>query len=70
MSGLITATDIIKQLDKKDLGEALYITRSMLKGDEEVFLDDITLKELEEKLNVKVIPCENEGKIFVDRIIN
>ena len=70
VSGLITATDIIKQLDKKDLGEALYITRSMLKGDEEVFLDDITLKELEEKLNVKVIPCENEGKIFVDRIIN
>ena len=70
VSGLITATDIIKQLDKKDLGEALYITRSMLKCDEEVFLDDITLKELEEKLNVKVIPCENEGKIFVDRIIN
>ncbi|MDY2737420.1 DUF512 domain-containing protein [Intestinibacter sp.] len=70
VSGLITATDIIKQLDGEDLGEALYITRSMLKGDEEVFLDDITLEQLEQKLNVKVIPCENEGKIFVDKIIN
>ena len=70
VSGLITATDIIKQLDGEDLGEALYITRSMLKGDEEVFLDDITLEQLEEKLNIKVIPCENEGKIFVDKIIN
>ncbi|MGM9532658.1 DUF512 domain-containing protein [Intestinibacter sp.] len=70
VSGLITATDIVKQLDGEDLGEALYITRSMLKGDEEVFLDDITLEQLEEKLNIKVIPCENEGKIFVDKIIN
>lgn len=70
VSGLITATDIIKQLDGEDLGEVLYITRSMLKGDEEVFLDDITLEQLEEKLNIKVIPCENEGKIFVDKIIN
>jgi len=70
VSGLITATDIIKQLDGEDLGEALYITRSMLKGDEEVFLDDITLEQLEEKLNIKVIPCENEGKIFIDKIIN
>ena len=70
VSGLITATDILKQLDGEDLGEALYITRSMLKGDEEVFLDDITLEQLQEKLKVKVIPCENEGKIFVDKIIN
>lgn len=70
VSGLITATDIVKQLSDKDLGDALYITRSMLKGDEEVFLDDVTLKELEQKLNVQVITCENEGKIFVEKIIN
>ena len=55
----------------KDLGIALYITRSMLKNDDEdVFLDDITLEELCQKLNVQVIPCENEGREFVEKIIN
>ena len=42
----------------------------MLKSDEEVFLDDITLEELSEKLNVQVITCQNEGKDFVEKIIN
>lgn len=71
VSGLITATDIIGQLKDKDLGIALYITRSMLKNDDEdVFLDDITLEELCQKLNVQVIPCENEGREFVEKIIN
>ena len=47
VSGLLTATDLIDQLKNKDLGETLYITRSMMKADEEIFLDNITLKELE-----------------------
>ena len=38
VAGLITATDIIDQLKGKDLGETLYIPRSMLKADEEIFL--------------------------------
>ena len=69
VSGLITATDIINQLKDKDLGSALYITRSMLKSDEEVFLDDITLEQLKEKLNIQVITCQNEGKDFVEKIV-
>ena len=31
---------------------------------------NVALKELEQKLNVQVITCENEGKIFVEKIIN
>ena len=66
VSGLLTATDLIDQLKNKDLGETL--TRSMMKADEEIFLDNITLKELEEKLNIEVIPCQNEGIDVVDKI--
>ena len=40
----------------------------MMKADEEIFLDNITLKELEEKLNIEVIPCQNEGIDVVDKI--
>ncbi|WP_455538491.1 DUF512 domain-containing protein [Terrisporobacter sp.] len=68
VSGLLTATDLIDQLKDEDLGETLYITRSMMKSDEEIFLDNITLKELEEKLKIEIIPCQNEGIDVVDKI--
>lgn len=69
VSGLITATDIINQLKDKDLGKTLYIPRSMLKADEEIFLDNITLEELQNTMNIEVVPCLNEGKDFVDKIL-
>lgn len=69
VSGLITAQDIIKQTEGKERGETLYITRSMLKADELIFLDDVTLEQLEEILGNEVVPCENEGHDFVDKIL-
>ncbi len=69
VSGLITATDIIDQLKDKDLGETLYIPRSMLKADEEIFLDNITLEKLSDIMNIEVVPCLNQGKDFVDKIL-
>ncbi|MCR8745331.1 DUF512 domain-containing protein [Romboutsia lituseburensis] len=69
VSGLITATDIIEQLKDKDLGETLYIPRSMLKADEEIFLDNITLDELQKTMNIEVVPCLNEGCDFIDKIL-
>ena len=39
-----------------------------MKADEEIFLDNITLKELEEKLNIEVMPCNNEGVDVVDKV--
>ncbi|WP_330388997.1 DUF512 domain-containing protein [Tepidibacter thalassicus] len=69
VSGLITATDLIKQLKGKDLGSRLIIPKSMLKSDEDIFLDNMTLDELEMKLNIKVFPAKNEGKDFVKKMI-
>lgn len=69
VSGLITATDIIDQLKGKDLGETLYIPRSMLKADEEIFLDNITLEELRQIMNMEVVHCLNKGNDFVDKIL-
>ena len=69
VSGLITATDIIDQLKYKDLGETLYIPRSMLKADEEIFLDNITLEKLYEIMGIEVVPCLNEGKDYVNKIL-
>lgn len=69
VSGLITATDIIEQLKDKDLGETLYIPRSMLKADEEIFLDNITLENLSDIMGIEVVSCLNEGKDFIDKIL-
>ena len=69
VSGLITATDIIDQLKGKDLGETLYIPRSMLKADEEIFLDNITLEKLSDIMEIEVVPCLNKGNDFVDKIL-
>lgn len=69
VSGLVTATDIIDQLKDKNLGETLYIPRSMLKADEEIFLDNITLENLSHIMGLEVVPCLNEGKDFIDKIL-
>lgn len=69
VSGLITAQDLIKQLSSVEKGETLYITRSMMKADEEIFLDDVTLEELEKILGVEVVASENNGKDFVEKIL-
>lgn len=63
VAGLVTATDIINQIkDLSDYDEA-YIPSVMLRDDgEEVFLDDITLDELSDKMNVKITPTKVGGK--------
>ena len=41
----------------------------MLRDGEDVFLDNITLTELEEKLGMKIIPVANDGYMFIETII-
>ncbi|SES65087.1 putative radical SAM enzyme, TIGR03279 family [Natronincola peptidivorans] len=69
VTGLITATDILNRLKGIDLGEKIIIPISMLKSEEEVFLDDITVTELQNKLEVKVQVCEVEGSAFIDKAL-
>ena len=65
VSGLVTATDIIDQLKDKNLGETLYIPRSMLKADEEIFLDNITLEKLKNSYNNTVSQVKQSDIINV-----
>lgn len=61
VSGLLTGGDLIKQLKDKDLGEVLVITKSMLRHDEDVFLDNLTVNDVEKALGVKIEAVENDG---------
>jgi NifB/MoaA-like Fe-S oxidoreductase len=62
VSGLVTATDIIKQLKgKMQEGSRLLIPRDMLRREGDMFLDSITLDELGKNLNIVIEPiCDGE----------
>ena len=66
VSGLIVGKDIIEQLKDKELGEELIITKSMLRHDEDVFLDNTTVSDVEKALGVKVLSVENDGYELFD----
>lgn len=75
VAGLITGTDIIEQLSKMETGEYLLIPDTMLRkgyepGDagSRVFLDDITIGEIEGTLNKKIIVTDYTGEDIVDKI--
>lgn len=59
VAGLITAGDLLAQLQGRDLGDAVLIPDVMLKEGEPIFLDDVTLKQLEDQLQLKVIAVES-----------
>lgn len=61
VAGLVTATDIINQLSKADLGEELIIPEVMLRYEQDKFLDDITVDELSKRLNVPIKIVKNDG---------
>lgn len=69
VAGLVTATDIYDQLKDKDLGDTLLIPSSMLRAEGDMFLDSITVDELSQRLNVKIIPIDNDGYALVDAIL-
>ena len=69
VAGLITATDLEEQLKGKDLGEELLIPSVMLRDGGDMFLDSVTLKELSQKLNIKITPVDNDGFQLVDKIL-
>lgn len=56
VGGLITGGDLVEQLMGEDFGRALLIPRTMLKADEELFLDGMRKSEAEKKLGTRIIP--------------
>ena len=66
VSGLITGRDLISQLKDIDNVDGVIIPKSMLRRDSEIFLDDLTVEDIENQLKTQVIPVEVSGKEFVN----
>ncbi|MCD7834469.1 MAG: DUF512 domain-containing protein [Lachnospiraceae bacterium] len=69
VAGLITGTDLLAQLKDKRLGRELLLPCSMLRSGERIFLDDVSVEELEKKLAVSIRVVESDGRDFVSAIV-
>ncbi len=69
VTGLLTARDLIAQLSEKPLGDTLLLSSSMLRRDTDLFLDDLTVSDVEKALGVTVRVTDNDGFDFLDALL-
>ncbi len=69
VAGLVTGRDLIRTLSGKPLSKRLLIPAVMLKHGENVFLDDVSLADVENELGVKVVPVENDGEALLSAML-
>ena len=69
VSGLITGGDLIAQLKDAELGEVLLLPENMLKCNEDVFLDDVTISAVENALQVKTDIVKSSGQAFLFKVL-
>ncbi len=67
VTGLITGQDLIAQLRGKELGDALLLPSSMLREDR--FLDDISVKDAERALGVKIRVTNGSAEDLIEIIL-
>ncbi len=70
VSGLITGQDLIAQLKGRKLGGRLLIPCNMLRTDEDVFLDDFTVEQVSDALQVPIDIVKSSGQDLIDSILN
>lgn len=70
VAGLVTGQDLIAQLKGKDLGAELLIPSTMLRHEQDRFLDDVTREEVEEALSVTLTTTENDGFDLLEKILS
>ena len=68
VAGLITGQDLKKQLKGVDLGEKLLLPCHMLRSGEDVFLDDVTVSELSEYLQIPVEIVDSDGAVLLHHL--
>jgi len=69
VSGLVTGGDLIDQLREDDLGDRLIIPSSMLRFENDLFLDDVSTDDVERELGVTLVPVNNNGNDLVEAVI-
>ena len=69
VAGLLTFQDLKKQLLGKNLGERLLLPCTIVKSDEDLFLDDYRVSDLETALQTPVNIVKSSGRAFVEALL-
>lgn len=70
VSGLLTGQDILRQLQGKELGDLLLLPENCLRLEDDLFLDDMHLSDLQNALQVKTDIVKSSGCEFVKSILS
>ncbi len=70
VSGLLTGQDLVRQLKDQDLGEMLLLPCNLLRSGENVFLDDMTVEDLERELKTPVKIVGEDGADLVAAVLD
>ena len=65
VAGLIVGQDLVRQTKEYALGDKLIIPRSMLREGEDVFLDHMTLQQVQNEIPVPICAIETDGESFL-----
>ncbi len=68
VSGLVCGGDIIEQMRGKTDADVLLIPDAMLRDNDDIFLDDVRVCDVEKELGIKVESVLNDGYDFVEKI--
>ncbi len=64
VTGLLTGQDLLQGLQGKDLGDGILLPAVMLKHEDTLFLDDMRVEELSQKLNVAIFPVTDVEELI------
>lgn len=66
--GLLTGQDIMKQVQADNVFDYIIMPKNMFKSGESIMLDDVTIAELENYFNKKILLCEYTGEDLIQLI--
>jgi len=69
VAGLITGQDLIAQMKEVPIGDRLLLTSSMLRAGTNIMLDDLTLDDVYDSLQVKIDIVKSSGMDFCTSIL-
>ena len=69
VAGLLTGQDVADQLRGCDLGDELLFPAVMLRADGDLFLDDMSPKDLSNILGVPLRPCKSDGAELIQAFL-
>lgn len=69
VAGLLTGSDFISALKGRVYGDFVVLPSESMVGDDYLFLDDLTIKDVERELGVEAIPSGYDARDFVRQLI-